>query len=548
MQAFLTAVAAGMSMKAAAAHVGIHYGTYERWRRESREFRSQLDVIRMAQFEERGAAAAKWDGDFITGRKIFFGFDTYWHQREIVHTIEAAAPGEVVLILVAPETGKTTLLEDYMALDLGRNPNMRFTYATESQVRTRKICGRLQRRMTNIAEYERFIREFGPFHVPGQERQGKPWAADFMTVYRADHDERDYSFEGRGWRSAVAGTRTDRLLVDDVQSLRSLNQTKEIVSTLRQDFFSRPGRTGKIVIVMTRVGIGDVPEELWEQGIVTEKNTVRLPIMDDEGKSLCPELWPEEDLEKRRLIVGEDAWWRNYMQKPRYSMDASFTDAMVDGAWDDHRGLGSSPFKDRIAMLDPALSGGNALMVAAYGEDRMDLLDIDYRFNVARVEDIILGIDRAAELYGFQDLIIEINAYQRGLVEDERLREVARRHGFRIHPHQTHNNKNDADLGVARMATAFIRSEIRFPGDDGGRERFHALKEQLLNWRPDVPTRKRTQDLVMALWFGWLFWQRRRKTMGSAVTTLTTGHRMPYTPTSITRTQHGRAPRLLRRR
>ena len=515
-QQVLGDLAAGYSVKECMARTGRSMATWDRWRRAYPEFRSAVDTIRMNLVNVRPLEETEWDGGFLTGRKIFFGFDTYWHQLEIDHAINSAKPGEVVLVLVAPETGKTTYLEDKIAIGLGQVPNDRILYVTESQVRTRKICGRLQRRMTNHREYRRYINQFGPFYLQGQERNGKPWAADFFTVYRADHDERDYSFEGRGWRSAVAGTRTDKMYLDDIQSLRSLNQTHDIVERLRQDFFSRPGREAIIVVTGTRVGIGDVYEEMWESGIVKEHNIVRLPIVGPDGHSLCPQLWPDDALERKRELVGEDAWWRNYMQKPQFSMDAAFTPAMLEGAVDSWRPLGESALEDRVCTLDPALAGGNALLVGAYSPDRFEVLDIDYAFNLARFEEIIIRIERLARRYAFQDLVIETNAYQRGAVLDERLKEIARTYGFRIHPHETHVNKIDADLGVGRMPSAFIRGELRLPGDEDAKVRLRPYVDQHLAWRANVPARRRTQDLVMAQWFAWLFWERRRKTMGGA--------------------------------
>ncbi|MBM4409614.1 MAG: hypothetical protein FJ038_13695, partial [Chloroflexi bacterium] len=426
-RAFLELVEQGLTYTAAAKALGIHITTYERWRREEQAFRTQVDALRASQMDRReDLSPADWDGTFASARKIFFGYDTYWHQREIIYAIERAQPGEVVLILTPPETGKTSLLEDKMCLDLGQNPNKRITYVSESQIRTRKIAGRLQRRMTDGVVYPDFIKRFGPFYMPGQERRGKPWAADCFTVYGSDHDERDYSFEGRGWRSAVAGTRTDEMLIDDVQSLRSLNLTADILERLRQDFFSRPGRNGRICIVMTRVGNNDVPEQLWETGIVTEANTVRLPMVDEQGKSLCPEMWPDEDLVAKRLLVGEAAWFRNYMQQPRLAGNATFTEAMIEGCWD-LRARGESELLNRVMMVDPALTGGCAIGVAAYDAERYQMLDFEYRFNMARVEEILVVLERFAEMYKPQDLVVETNAFQRGLGNDERLLAISRR-------------------------------------------------------------------------------------------------------------------------
>jgi hypothetical protein len=67
-------------------------------------------------------------------------------------------------------------------------------------------------------------------------------------------------------------------------------------------------------------------------------------------------------------------------------------------------------------------------------------------------------------------------------------------------------------MGIPAMAGAILRREISFPaGDEESRRRMQPLIDQLLAWRPDVPTRMLRQDLVMALWFCYLHWLDRRK-------------------------------------
>ena len=44
---------------------------------------------------------------------------------------------------------------------------------------------------------------------------------------------------------------------------------------------------------------------------------------------------------------------------------------------------------------------------------------------------------------------------------------MGRKYGFQIHPHNTTRNKIDPVMGVAAMATSFIREEITFPWEGG---------------------------------------------------------------------------------
>ena len=522
---FIEMIRNGRLIKEAVAELGMAHSTYDMWRRRYPDFRAQVDEIRLGDLKK---ADAPYQGDFISFRLHFFGMETYWHQREIVRAIETAKPQEIVLILVPPEFGKTTLLEDYFCFRLGNDPDFRILSVSEGQKRTRKVIGRIQRRMTDPNVAGEFIGRFGPFHMQGQEKQGKPWAADFMTVYKASHDERDFSLEGAGWRSAIAGTRTDLLVPDDMQSRRSLNLTEPMVETFRQDFLTRPGREGRTAIVGTRVGQNDIYERFQDEGIIDR--VVSLPATDKDGNSLCPEMWPTEDLAKKREKVGETTWWRNYMQAPRSATDATFTDELLEDAWDVAYPFGKPRHKDKLASLDPAITGGNALTVWSYDMEHLEAVDVFRNFNLSRTEAIFAVVETAAAKYGFGDLVTETNSWQRGLAEDDRLKDIAQRFGFRIHTHVTGTNKYDEDLGVARMPSSFIKHEIVFPGaDDESRQRMDPLVRELREWRPDIPTRLRTQDCVMSMWFAWLWWLRKRGTMGGEHTFGRKG--LPWKPT-----------------
>lgn len=527
----LAAVESGSTIAQACRDLKINRGTYDQWRKRYSDFRAKVDTIRLGSLV---AADLPFQGDFISFRLKYMGLETYFHQREIIHAIETAKASEVVLVLVAPETGKTTVLEDYVCFKLGGNPDFRITFVSEGQNHVRKINRRIQRRMTDHGAHSDFIERFGPFYIPGQEKQGKPWSADYFTVYKAGHDERDYSFEGRGWRSAVAGTRTDLLLVDDIQSRRSVNLTANMLETFRQDFLSRPGREGRIVVVGTRVEQGDFYEAIQEAGIVTR--TVILPIMDRDGKSLCPEMWPEDALETKRRLVGEAAWWRNYMQKPQSTMDATFDDEAMKNALRPNLVLGNrlSERAGAVCTLDPALQGGNALVVCDYNPKEMQVVDSRYDFNISRTEAIMARIQDLAERYRFDDLIIEANAFQSGFGLDNRLIDMSHQFGFRISPHQTGRNKNDPDLGVARMPTTMRATELAIPwGNDEAKLVMGPLEAQLRSWRPDIPAKRRRQDLVMALWFAWLFWQERRGSLSGTTGTISTRNKLPYVPTMV---------------
>lgn len=535
---------AGMQLRKSIAQIcrelQVSRSTYEKYRRTSDTFRRMVDTIKMSDLAS--AEAAVYGGDFITFRKVMFGFDTYWHQREIVRAIETAKPLEPVMVLVPPEFGKTTLLEDYSTYDISMDPNVRITYGSGATGFVRKVIRRIKARMTSPDRSPEFLARFGPFYVPGQEKLGKPWAADFFTVHRADHDERDYTFEGRGWQSEVQGTRTDKLRLDDLQSLKTLALSKKIVDRVRQDFFSRPGKDATITLTGTAVAVGDVWDEFEAQELVSK--VVKLPAVSPEGESLCPEMWSKDELAAKRRLVGEQAWWRNYQQQPQAANDATFLVPIVDSCKDITRIIGQTEAAFKIAGLDPALVGGNALVVAGFIEGReannesmarapkLEVIDCEVKYHLGRVEAILARVDYMAAKHGFHALLVETNAYQRGLATDDRLLALGRQYGFSIYPHETGNNKNDDTLGIAAMPGGMIGGRITFPdGDEHSGAVMGALYQEMFNWRADLPTKRRKQDLLMALWFCWLEFLRRAPGLSHTGPSAFQTRGLPWKPT-----------------
>lgn len=522
----------GFTLKEACTVMGVHYTTYRNWRLEYPDFRAQVDAIKPVHVlrEVRDNQAT-----FAEARKRYFNMNTYAHQSEMTQALDAIKPREVVMILMWPEAGKSTTLEDWTCLKVAKEPNLRMVVLSESSGLARKMVGRIKARMTDPRNFSEYITRFGPFYEEGQERNGKPWAADYFTVAGADHDERDYTLEARAITSAAYGSRIDILICDDIQSRRTYSQTAGILQHLRQTYFTR-GRQMSIVIIGTRIGPGDVYERLLEEELVDR--LIEIPVVKAHGDIYAPEMWvPDPDkyaqttegrqkmivastkaLAKIRHQVGEEVWWASYQQQPQAPGVATFTEERIQAARDTTRLIIPSPAGSyNVASLDPALGGGCALGVGWYanpnGQPRLELLDMDYRFGLSRTEQILEMIGTAAVRYRFTKLKVEENAFQKALRNDDRLRQMSYEYGFIIEPHQTQGyNKRDPVLGVAAMAGSFTRSEILIPaGDEAARVRFEPLVVQLRAWRATVPTRLLRQDCVMMLWFMWLDWMEYRR-------------------------------------
>lgn len=528
--------------------LGVKASSYAKWRQHDPAFRARIEVARSGGIE--AGDTGSYRGDFATFRKIFLGMDTFPHQARLVQILDTVKPREIILVNMHPESGKTTTVTDWITKTIAEDPNHRITYVSRSIGLGKKVIAQVQRRLTDPHEYGALMARFGPFFEVGQEREGKPWNQTAFTVAGATHDERDYTMEVRGWNSAAYGTRIDTLIVDDIQSLETLGQTTAILDSLRHTYFTR-GRRMRVVIIGTRLSGGDLYERLIDTDIVTHH--VDLPAALPSGEPCVPEWWLDPDeregmspadvtktaTERLAVIrhqVGEPAWFAEYQQRPNADTLASFTEETLEDVKDVSRVVGqaSDPHLPTAAGIDPALGGVNAITIGALTEDRLEILDCIADKNFARTEDIISRIRDVAGVYRISVLVVEVNAFQKALAADDRLRQVARDYGFQVIEHSTSRNKADPTFGVASMAGAMMRNEISLPaGDPRSIEIMAPLISELRAWRPDVPPKLLLQDRVMSLWFLWRHWARLRENR-TAVSRSSWGRRgVLWTPMSV---------------
>jgi hypothetical protein len=184
-----------------------------------------------------------------------------------------------------------------------------------------------------------------------------------------------------------------------------------------------------------------------------------------------------------------------------------------------------------IISVDPSIGGGNGVMALASRPKRMEVLHarLDYGLTkTAQIADIIEeGCHRYTGDTSYVSMVVvEINAFQKGLLEDDHLLEIQQRFGWRLIPHTTTRNKSDPDIGVPSMAMAMIRQEITVPwADTESIDNMGSLLDQLHIWRPGLKGNRPgggakyvagkdsvPQDLVMCLWFAYIQWRATRDT------------------------------------
>lgn len=524
-----------LTMEQRAEIVGVALMTYRNWRNRDPDFRNKCERIQAGQsanlYQNGRAKSNGPGGGFAEFRSTFFpqAFPSPPLHSEIVRIIENAPPMSVTLILVPPNFGKSTIVSDYINWKLGEEPNHRFAVVSKGQEQAKKMLIHIKRRMEDTHNYSAYIGAYGPFYIENQQKLGKPWASEHITVARADHDERDHSLQCLGWTGQIYGSRVDTLILDDIQTGDNLSSVETMLDKFFLEYLSRGDAQMRTVIIGTRIAMGDIYERMMEgyddgksaitQGQLFVRPAVHLDENGDEV-SLWPERWPLEALHKIRERSAK-AWWTGYMMAPQRAGNATFTPALLEKAKNPTRSYG--PLRGDLGIapvvlgLDPALGGGNALVALSYTRDRIYLLDCIRETSLSRTEEILQRVEQFASYYHPADVVIENVAFQRGLARDDRMQEMASRYGFTIHEHATNRDKQDPILGVGSMARSFSIGEIDIPYEDEITQlRVANLLHELASWRPDVSAKFLQQDLVMAMWFAWRRIIANRQIMGVA--------------------------------
>mgnify|MGYP003135226971 FL=1 len=522
---FLQALEDQGTVQGACNIVGVTRSAYEKWRQRFPEFAAKADALRNEL--SINEPKKEWDGSFKSFRDEYFGHMSPWFHLQAINAYENTPPGNLTLILWPPEHGKTTLAEDYFCYKLATNPEFRITVGSEGQDMSRKILGRIRTRMEPHGPFPKYVSKFGPFVPQNQSgrKTAQMWGADYFDVFKKQrHDERDYSMVALGWRSKIAGTRTDHLHVDDIQSRVSLNLTEQMFEVFRQDWLTRPGENGRTSINGTRVGEDDFYERVMNEIDEDILTVIKFPaiVTNDEGEPepLWPEMFSMEKLDRIRRKVGEEAWSRNYMQEPTSSLSATFTDDAIKKCLNPLRSVLHDPPKECSVYigLDPALGSNNCVVAATPHEGKLKILFVREDIGLTRNEQILQVVEDAIlrcmkNGSTVSDVVIEAMVFQKGLSRDERLIEMTDKYGFRVREHLTGVNKYDETIGVPSMALSFMRQEIEIPYADDPSTRHQAdeLIRQLKSWRPLKRGTKLRQDQVMALWFIWILWRQRKQ-------------------------------------
>jgi hypothetical protein len=557
----LSGVAEGLTIEAATAAAGKSYKTYEYYRRTDKVFCDKMDRTRLGLKDKNFASSDVHDLTFAEFRQRYLHSRTFAHQQNLIDVIEGREPSWLhpsmkyepglasnrILVNIPPNHAKSmTVTIDYVTWQVCQNPNFRVLIVSQTQQLAADFLYAIKQRLTH-PNYEALQQAYAA--GVGFNSKTASWQATRVTFgdELRESSEKDPNIEAVGIGGQIYGKRADMIIVDDAVTLKNANEFEKQIRWLTQDVRSRLNPTGKLIIIGTRVTAIDLYKELRSEdrypgGLVPWKYLAMPALLEThEDPDKWVTLWPASDapfdgqmesdknedglyprwngrnLYNERQAMDASTWALVYQQQD-ISDDAIFDPVCVRGSIDGMRKAGrlvpGHPGHPRdlsgfsiICGLDPAMVGDTA--VVCYAIDRVshkryivDAIKIT-RPTPAAIRQIIF--DWTA-LYQPTEWIVEKNAFQSFLTQDEGIRQNLASRGVLLREHHTGSNKWDSGFGVASMSTLFGTKQhdgkhhrdnlIHLPSDQT--ENIKALIEQLITWSP---TTKGKTDMVMALWF-----------------------------------------------
>jgi len=549
-RAVLARVRAGMTITAARADAGVGKSAYEKWRQSDKRFVAAMDAAKAY-----AAGLADDRQKLLDGQRnftlpeffaVYFGQPPADFHIDVITAMHETRPGDILMVQFPPGHGKTSIFENYANWKLATDPEWRSLVGSESTDISKKILGRIRKRMEPLGPTPEYVAHYGPFgpqYGEGLRKPAQKWADDAFSVYRKrEHDERNHSMEAVSPTTSIVSARTDHLHLDDIQSLKSLKSTPKVTEWFRQDALTRPGEEGITTIFGTKVGDHDFYELLEDDPDLHDiLRVIRLPaIVTDEVTGQPRPLWPKpmtidhktgeprvdehapgftlDSLDRIRRKVGKDVWDRAYMMT-RSAGAGTFTFGRddVEKVRDGQLSMSTPVAEGSVCIVgvDPALGGRNCVLLAECSTEgklvfRRWWEQTNLQANAQIIAQVRLAVEHATLTGGVvSDVIVEANNFQRGLVFEETFLDLKREYGFNVRPHQTNINKYDDEIGVASMATSFVRGEVVTAWADDELTRFWTgeFERQLLSWKPNITAVGKSrnkgsllrQDMVMAL-------------------------------------------------
>lgn len=549
--------------------VGRSRSWYDAQRRSVEGFSVMVDGVRLRQ-SDAASAARKSDIGFSEFSQRYLDTRVWPHMQNVVDLLEGREPEWLpeqmiyepgnaglsrLMVNVPPNHAKSmTITINYITYRIAKDPNINVLVVSKTQEQAKKFLYAIKQRLTH-PKYADLQVAFGP--ADGYRATADQWAANriYLGGDARDSGEKDPTVEALGMGGQIYGSRASLIVCDDVVTLANAGEWPKQMDWLRQEVASRlPPGGGQLLVVGTRVAPIDLYKELRNPEHYTDGNVPWTYLAMPAVLGYKPDtadwatLWPKSEqpladsdtpdadglferwsgprLNAVRNEVGPGKWSLVY-QNLDVAEDAIFDPVCVRGAVNGMRKPGAlvsgatghpadSANFYRVIGIDPAMTGDTAAV--AYAVDRRTnkryVMDVYVMTSPtpAAIRDLIR---EWADAYKPHTVIVESNAFQLFLTQDEEIRTFLSTRGIAYRPHHTSTNKTDPEFGVASLAPLFGtktkregQEATKHAGDnlielpDASRsEHMKKMIEQLVTWQPGVRGKKLKMDTVMALWF-----------------------------------------------
>lgn len=457
-----------------------------------------------------------------------------------------------VLINLPPNHAKTMSISiGYVLWRMLADPTLTVLLISKTQGFASKILWAIKNRLT-APKYADLQLAFGP--AGGFKESADRWTQTQVYLWGAERDgqDKDPSVEAVGMGGQIYGSRARLVLIDDAIVLSNAAQWENQQDWIRQEVASRIGPEDQLVVVGTRVAPVDLYRELRNPDHYADGEVpwtylgmpAVLEYADDpkDWKTLWPKSdlpfadadvpdeegnfprWTGERIARVRNEVGPKRWGLVYMQHSVNEVSV-FDPVCVLGSQDGRRSAGmaltpgvaggpdAGALLSTVIGVDPAVSGYSAFCVYTFdrrsGRRWVIEVKVGRAMTPAQMRQTLEGL---ADTYKPIEIVIEANAFQSYMIKDQLLVQSMASRGVVIKPHYTHSrNKMDPTAGVASLAPLFGSTSMLEHQKQHNKDNLISLPaktstgikvlvEELIAWDPELETRKRKQDCLMALW------------------------------------------------
>lgn len=222
-------------------------------------------------------------------------------------------------------SGKSTLAAAFCAWILLQDPDLRILVLSAESHLSEKMVRQIRK-----------IIETHPLTISLRPNNPDQWAADSFTVNRT-RISRDPSVLARGIYANITGTRADLIICDDVE-VPNTSDTSDKRDKLRarlaeNSFILTPG--GTLLYIGTPHSYYSLyaekprPEIGEERIFLNNYARLTIPVLDDDGASVWPERFPNDEVEERRRAAGPMQFASQMMLEPVNIIESRLDPALL---------------------------------------------------------------------------------------------------------------------------------------------------------------------------------------------------------------------------